>query len=84
MTVNGRDSLALECLRQATKDGEPQVSVDDDMSLVILENIGYVHLRGLPLGGGRIQQLGIVFATAYVVAEFIEIFKGPPPRDRRP
>jgi hypothetical protein len=31
VTVNGRDSLAWECLRQATKDGEPQVSVDDDI-----------------------------------------------------
>jgi len=48
-----------------------------ELSLVILENIGYVHLSGLPLGGGRIQQLGIVFATAYVVAEVIDLFKGP-------
>jgi hypothetical protein len=51
-----------------------------ELSLVILENSGYVHLRGLPLGGGEIQQVGIVFATAYVVAEFIEVFRGPPPR----
>lgn len=55
-----------------------------ELSLVILENIGYVHLRGLPLGGGRVQQLGIVFASAYVVAELIELFKGPPPREPRP
>jgi hypothetical protein len=45
-----------------------------ELSLVILEDSGYVHLSGLPLGGGQIQQIGIVFATAYVIAEFIEIF----------
>ena len=53
-----------------------------ELSLVILENSGYVHLRGLPLGGGQIQQLGMVFATAYVVTEFIDLFKGPPQQPR--
>ena len=48
-----------------------------ELSLVILENSGIVHLRGLPLGGGQIQQLGLVFATAYVMAESIELFKKP-------
>ena len=48
-----------------------------ELSLVILENIGYVHLRGLPLGGGPVQQLGVVFATAYVIAEAIDLFKKP-------
>jgi hypothetical protein len=48
-----------------------------ELSLVILENSGYVHLRVLPLGGGQIQQIGLVFATAYVIAEFIELFKRP-------
>jgi hypothetical protein len=46
-----------------------------ELSLVILENSGFVHPRGLPLGGGQIQQIGIVFATAYVAAELIELFK---------
>jgi hypothetical protein len=45
--------------------------------LVILEFSGFVHLRGLPLGGGQIQQLGLVFASAYVVAEFIDLFRRP-------
>ena len=41
--------------------------------LVILEFGGFVHLPWLPLGGGQIQQLGIVFATAYVIAESTEL-----------
>jgi hypothetical protein len=49
-----------------------------DLSLVILESSGLVHLNGLPLGGGQIQQLGIVFASAYVVEEFIDLFRRPP------
>jgi hypothetical protein len=43
-----------------------------ELSLVILENSGSLYLRRrLPLGGGPIQQLGLVFATAYVIAELI-------------
>jgi hypothetical protein len=53
-----------------------------ELILVILEFSGFVHLRGLPLGGGQIQQLGLVFATAYVIAEFIDLFKGLPRRPR--
>jgi hypothetical protein len=48
-----------------------------ELSLVILEDSGYIHLNGLPLGGGQVQQLGLVFASAYVIAEFIDLFKGP-------
>lgn len=53
-----------------------------ELSLVILEFGGFVHLPWLPLGGGQIQQLGIVFASAYIVAEFIDLFKGPPRQPR--
>jgi hypothetical protein len=55
-----------------------------ELSLVILENSGYIHLRGLPLGGGQIQQIGLVFATAYVISEFIDVLRGPSryPRSR--
>jgi hypothetical protein len=53
-----------------------------ELSLVILEDSGYIHLSGLPLGGGAIQQLGLVFASAYVVAEFIDLLKGPSRRPR--
>lgn len=49
-----------------------------ELSLVILENSGYVHLSGLPLGGGQIQQIGLVFATAYVIAELAELLNVPP------
>ena len=48
-----------------------------ELSLVILEDSGYIHLNGLPLGDGQVQQLGLVFASAYVIAEFIDLFKGP-------
>lgn len=54
-----------------------------ELILVILEFGGFVHPRALPLGGGQIQQIGLVFATAYVVAEFIDLFRGPP-RTSRP
>ena len=53
-----------------------------ELILVILEFGGFVHLTYLPLGGGQIQQLGIVFASAYVIAEIIDLFKGPPGRSR--
>lgn len=46
-----------------------------ELSLVIVENCGYFHLNGLPLGGGQIQQIGLIFATAYVIARLIELFK---------
>lgn len=49
-----------------------------ELILVILEFGGFVHLPWLPLGGGPIQQLGIVFASAYVVAEVIDLFKRRP------
>ena len=49
-----------------------------ELSLVILEDSGYISQSGLPLGGGQIQQLGLVFASAYVIAEFIDLFRGPP------
>jgi hypothetical protein len=49
-----------------------------ELCLVILENSGYVHLGGLPLGGGQIQQIGLISATAYVIARLIELLKGPP------
>jgi hypothetical protein len=47
-----------------------------ELVLVILENSGFVHLHWLPLGGGQIEQIGLVFATAYVAAELTELLKG--------
>ena len=52
-----------------------------EMTLFTLESCGFFHTR-LPLGGDHMKQLGIVFASAYVVAEFIELFKGPPRQPR--
>jgi hypothetical protein len=49
-----------------------------ELSLVILESSGYLHTSALPLGGGQIQQIGLVFATAYVISRAIDLF-----RDRR-
>ena len=43
-----------------------------ELSLVILESCGCFRTR-LPLGGGHIQQLGIVFASAYVIAELVDL-----------
>ena len=53
-----------------------------ELTLVILEFCGLVHLNCLPLGGGQIQQLGIVFASAYVIAESIDLFRRPPRQPR--
>jgi hypothetical protein len=54
-----------------------------ELIFVMLEFEGLAHLRGLPLRGGKIQQLGLVFASAYVVAEFVALFTRPP-RQTRP
>lgn len=48
-----------------------------EMSLIVVEHSGYLHLRGLPLGGGQIQQIGLLFATAHVVAKLTELFRKP-------
>lgn len=40
-----------------------------ELFLVLFENSGYVHTSLLPLGGGPIQQMGIVFGTAHLIAE---------------
>lgn len=53
-----------------------------ELILVILENSGYGHLSGLPLGGGQIQQIGLVFATAYVISELIELLNSLPRAQR--
>jgi hypothetical protein len=45
-----------------------------ELSLVVLENVGYVHISALPLGGGQIQQIGLVFSAAYIIARVIELF----------
>ena len=43
-----------------------------ELSFVILENCGFFRTR-LPLGGGQIQQIGILFATAYVISRLMEL-----------
>jgi hypothetical protein len=47
-----------------------------EMSLFILKSCGFFPTR-LPLGGDHMKQLGIVFASAYVIAEFISVLAGP-------
>jgi hypothetical protein len=46
-----------------------------EMSLFIAESCGFFPAR-LPLGGDHMKQLGIVFASAYVIAELIELLAG--------
>ena len=46
-----------------------------ELARFILENSGYARLHGLPLGGGQIQQVGLIFAAAFVVAKSMELFK---------
>lgn len=46
-----------------------------EIVLVLAEHSGYFHNLQLPLGGGQIQQIGIVFAAAHVVSESNELFK---------
>ena len=43
-----------------------------EMSLVILTSCGFFRTR-LPLGGDHMKQLGIVFASAYVIAELVSV-----------
>jgi hypothetical protein len=47
-----------------------------ELVLVILESSRCVRTGVLPLGGGQIQQIGLIFATAYVIAKTVELFKG--------
>ena len=46
-----------------------------ELFLVLIENSGYVHTSLLPLGGGQIQQMGVVFATAHLIAEARQLLK---------
>ena len=43
-----------------------------ELSLVVVENCGYFRAR-LALGGGQIQQIGILFASAYVISRLMEL-----------
>jgi hypothetical protein len=45
-----------------------------ELSLVIVENCGWFRAR-LPLGGGQIQQIGILFAAAYVISRLMELMR---------
>ena len=47
-----------------------------EMSLFIVESCGLFPTR-LPIGGDHMKQLGIVFASAYVIAELISLVGGP-------
>ena len=47
-----------------------------ELSLVILKSCGFFPTR-LPLGGDHMKQVGIVFASAYVIAELIGLLAGP-------
>lgn len=53
-----------------------------EFCLSVLEGAGYLHADFLPLGGGQLAQLGLIFAVAYVVRRLVEIFSQPPRRRR--
>jgi len=44
-----------------------------EIVLVVLEHSGYFHSAHLPLGGGQVQQIGIVFASAHVASESTDL-----------
>jgi hypothetical protein len=46
-----------------------------EIVLVVIEHSGYFHTLQLPLGGGQIQQIGIVFAAAHVASEATDLLK---------
>lgn len=46
-----------------------------EIVLVVMEHSGYFHIQR-PLGGGQIQQIGIVFAVAHVASEATDLLKG--------
>lgn len=46
-----------------------------EIVLVVMEHSGYFHSAQLPLGGGQIQQIGIVFAAAHVASESMELLQ---------
>lgn len=46
-----------------------------EIVLVLIEHSGWLHPFQLPLGGGQVQQIGIVFAAAHVVAESSDLLK---------
>jgi hypothetical protein len=48
-----------------------------EVVLVVMEHSGYLLL---PLGGGQIQQIGLVFATAHIVSESVDLLTGIGPK----
>lgn len=46
-----------------------------EIVLVVMEHSGYLHGPLLPLGGGQVQQIGIVFAAAHVASESMDLLK---------
>lgn len=44
-----------------------------ELALVVLESLGVVRSGLLPLGGGNIQQIGILFAAAFIIERSIAL-----------
>ena len=44
-----------------------------EIALVVVESLGILKPGALPLGGGHIQQIGIIFGTAFVVDRLIAL-----------
>ena len=43
-----------------------------ELGLVLLD--ATVRVAGLPLGGGHVQQIGVVFGTAFILSEIVNRF----------
>jgi len=48
-----------------------------ELLLIALEALNMLKAGLLPLGGGHIQQVGIVFAIAFAIAELMNILNDP-------
>jgi len=46
-----------------------------ELVLVLVEHSGWIHPFRLPIGGGQLQQIGMIFAAAHVVAESSDLLK---------
>lgn len=48
-----------------------------ELSLVLAQNAFAVTPDFLPLGGGSLQQIGLCFGVAFVIAEFADLLRPP-------
>jgi len=52
-----------------------EIAVWVESALVLLELTGVVHSKLLPVGGGQLQQLGVIWGVADLTRRGLEILK---------